>query len=277
MKRFNAIALIAFVAVTGWIFFFRSDYVEVIQRGALSVFGPLIKGSAAIGGRGGDGPPLDAKAMAAELKELRAEATILRLQNQQLDDLQRDNNELRDQLQYVKTSPLKLVPARVLDRGSHTWYNTLEIDKGTSDGVSRDSPVIIPVGEDAGLVGKVVLAGADKSIVLLLTDEKCQVSASVIGSEQQGIVVGEHGAVIGQRGAINVMPFLNLKYLQKNAKLNAGDTVYSSGVGGVFPPNLLLGTIEEMIPGAIDITAKVRPAVDFSVLENVFIVQGVRQ
>ncbi len=44
MKKFNIIALVAFLAVTGWMFFFRPDYVEAIQRGAMGVFGPLIKG-----------------------------------------------------------------------------------------------------------------------------------------------------------------------------------------------------------------------------------------
>lgn len=277
MKRFNIIALIAFLVVTGGIFFFRPDYVAAIQRGTLAVFGPLIQGKAALQpDPATDGPPLDPEEMSERIELLEREVTMLRLQNRELSDLHSENSELRRALNYVEKSPLKLVPSRVLDRESRTWYNTLEIDKGTSDGISRDMPVIIPIGTDAGLVGKIVVAGAEKSVVLLLTDEKCQVAASVIGSTQQGIVVGEQGTVIGQRGAINVMPFLQLRYLSKEAKLQAGDTVYSSGVGGVFPPSLLLGTVEELVPGPIDVSAKVRPAVDFSVLENVFIVQGVR-
>ena len=277
MKKFNIIALVAFLAVTGWMFFFRPDYVEAIQRGWMGVFGPLIKGKAAIQpDPAPDGPVLSPKQMAGKLETLENEVVMLRLRNQELADLQEENSALRQALNYVEKSPLELVPARILNRESRTWYNTLQIDKGTSEGVSRDQPVIIPIGEEAGLVGKVILAGAEMSIVLLLTDEKCQVAASVVGSTHKGIVVGEQGTVIGQRGAINVMPFLNLRYLTKDAKLKAGDTVYSSGVGGVFPPNLLLGTVEELKPGSIDVSAKIRPAVDFSVLENVFIVQGVR-
>ena len=277
MKRFNIVALVAFLAVTGLMFFFRPDYVEAIQRGTMSVFGPLIKGKAAMQpDPGPDGPQLSPEEMEAKLKKLENEVVMLRLRNQELADLQEENSALRRALNYVEKSPLELIPAGVLNRESRTWYNTMQIDKGTSDGVSRDSPVIIPIGNDAGLVGKVILAGAETSTVLLLTDEKCQVAASVVGSSHKGIVVGEQGTVIGQRGAINAMPFLNLRYLSKDAKLKAGDTVYSSGVGGVFPPNLLLGTVEEIQPGPINMSAKVRPAVDFSILENVFVVQGVR-
>jgi rod shape-determining protein MreC len=277
MKRFNIIALAVFLAVTSLMFFFRPDYVEAIQRGAMSVFGPLIRGKAAIqADPGPDGPKLSPKEMAEKLDRLENELVMLRLRNQELADLHEENASLRRALNYVEKSPLELVPAGVLNREPRSWYNTMQIDKGTSDGISRDSPVIIPIGNDAGLVGKIILAGAETSIVLLLTDEKCQVAASVVGSSHKGIIVGEQGTVIGQRGAINAMPFLNLRYLSKDAKLKPGDTVYSSGVGGVFPPNLLLGTMEELQPGPINMSAKIRPAVDFSVLENVFVVQGVR-
>lgn len=277
MKKFNIIALVAFLAVTGWMFLFRPDFVEAIQRGFAGVFGPLIEGKAALQPDSApDGPVLSPKEMADKLETLENEVVMLRLRNQGLEDLREENASLRKALNYVEKSPLELVPARVLNRESRTWYNTMQIDKGTSDGISRDSPVIIPIGNDAGLVGKIILASAETSTILLLTDEKCQVAASVVGSTHKGIVVGEQGTVIGQRGAINVMPFLNLRYLSKEAKLKAGDTAYSSGVGGVFPPNLLLGTIEELQPGPIDVSAKIRPAVDFSVLKNVFVVQGVR-
>jgi rod shape-determining protein MreC len=101
--------------------------------------------------------------------------------------------------------------------------------------------------------------------VLLLTDEKCQVSAKVEGTPEVGILSGQRGQFMGK-------PLLRLKFLSKNAELRPGQRVFTTGRGGIFQPNILLGTIESVEKGAMDSEALVRPSVNFADLGTVFVV-----
>ena len=112
---------------------------------------------------------------------------------------------------------------------------------------------------------------AGSAFVLLVTDENCKVAATVEGSREQGIISGE-------RVASTIQPELNLNFLSKTANLRPGQQVWSSGIsGGVFPANVLLGTVREFQPHELSGSAKVTPAVDLSKMENVFIVIGKRE
>lgn len=273
MSRINIIALIAFVGVLVWVFLFGQGTVQRVQQGAMSVFGPIIGSADKVEEIVGEPSALDLMSKG----EIRAQMEVLERENQKmkleilkLDEIASENNALRRALNYVQNSPLELVPARVVSRKGATWYNTLIIDKGEDANIRLDSPVIIPVGEDAGLVGKVSQVGRNTAVILLLADEMCMVSSRILGTTEQGILSG-------QRGALRSMPSLNLKYLSKDAVIASGKTVISSGAGGVFPPNLLLGTITDFKQGPINGEASVKPAVNFDVLENVFVVLGERQ
>lgn len=268
MSRINIIVLVGFVGLLVWIFLFGQGTVSSIQRGAQKFFGPVISGAnrveETVSGLGKE--TLTAAEMRARLEEAERDRDRLRLEAMKLDELIEENNALRQALNYVERSPLKLVPARVISRKPSNWYNTLVIDQGHAAAIAPDSPVIVPVGERAGLVGKVSeVVGDDSSIVILLSDEVCQVSARIEGTTEQGILSG-------QRGALNIMPDLNLRYLSKNAVAPVGRLVITSGAGGLFPENLLLGRVKEFVPGAINGEAMVEAAVNFDVLKNVFVI-----
>jgi rod shape-determining protein MreC len=93
------------------------------------------------------------------------------------------------------------------------------------------------------------------------------VAATVEGTREQGIVSGE-------RVAGGVTPLLNLNFLSKQANLQPGQKVYTSGVGGVFPSGLLIGTVKSFRVRELDGQAQLAPAVDLSHLEDVFVVIG---
>jgi rod shape-determining protein MreC len=101
----------------------------------------------------------------------------------------------------------------------------------------------------------------------LVSDENCRVAANVEGTREQGIVTGER--VTG-----GVAPLLNLNFLSKQANLQPGQKAYTSGVGGVFPPGLLLGAVKEFRVRELDGQAQLTPAVDLTKLEDVFVVVG---
>jgi hypothetical protein len=117
-----------------------------------------------------------------------------------------------------------------------------------------------------GLVGKTATPESHTTKVILLTDKRCGVSTKVEGTLEQGILAGE-------RAAQAVPPQLHLRFLSRNAKINIGSKVYSSGVGGLFPADLLLGRVKQFISGDVSGEAIVEPAVDFSTLDLVFVIE----
>lgn len=268
MSRLNIIFLIAFVGLLIWITLFKPEAVATIQRGAMVAFRPFMRASTEVEGAVGSlgSEALSPAQMRVRLSEVARERDRLQLEVIQLDELINENNELRRALIYKEKTPLELIAARIINRKPSNWYNTLVIDKGSLDGVEVDSPVIVPVGEEAGLVGKITdVIGDHAAVVLLLTDEMCQVSAKLKNSQEQGIISG-------QRGALQALPDLRLRYLSKEANASAGTKVVSSGTGELFPANLYLGEVISIEAGVIDSEAKVRPGVDFDALVDVFII-----
>lgn len=265
MKTFNILALLAFIAGTVLVFTMDADRKRMIQEKVLGIFSPFIHSSAGVENL--IAPPsssesLDPQELQTRNEELRMEVQRLRIIAQKHNEMVDEINELRKVLDYKSASPFKLTAARVVKRSSATWWNTLLINKGSLDGIGTDSPVIT----DQGLVGKTGKLAAHMAEVILLTDEMCRVSAKVEGTLEQGILSGE-------RGGLDITPQLRLRFLSRNAPVTVGANVYSSGEGGVFPSNLLLGRIIRFENRDISGEAIVRPAVDFANLEYVFIVE----
>ena len=268
MSRLNISLLIAFVGALIWVTLFDPGAVGAIQNGAMKLFRPFMKASteldSTVDSFGTEA--LSPAQLRMKLSDVEQERDRLKLEVIQLDELLRENNQLRKALRYVERSALELVASRVINRKPSNWYNTMVIDKGSASGITVDSPVIVPVGDDAGLVGKVSeVIGEHSAVVLLLTDEMCQVSAKLGDSQEQGILSGE-------RGALRTMPDLKLRYLSKEAQAIPGQKVFSSGTGELFPARLLLGEVKEISSGVIDSTAIVKPSVDFEELVDVFVI-----
>lgn len=268
MSRLNLIFLIAFIGLLIWVTLFQPGAVSTIQRGAQIAMRPFMKASneidTAVGGLGGES--LSPAQLRDRLKLAEQERDRLKLEVIQLDEILEENNQLRRALQYREKSPLSLVAARVISRKPAQWYNTLVIDKGSDEGLAVDSPVIIPLGEEAGLVGKVSeVLGPHSAVVLLLTDEMCQVSAKLENSQEQGILSG-------QRGATRTQPNLKLRYLSKEAEAKPGSMVHSSGTGELFPAGLVLGEVVSLTIGVIDAEVIVKPAVNFDDLVDLFVI-----
>ena len=122
-----------------------------------------------------------------------------------------------------------------------------------------------PVGARKETVGMAIVL--DSHPALAIADENCKVASTVEGTREQGIVAGER--VTG-----GLTPLLNLNFLSKQANLQPGQKAYTSGVGGVFPSGLLIGTVKSFRMRELDGQAQLTPAVDLSHLEDVFVVTG---
>ena len=264
MSRNSIIALAAFGVLAVLVLTLRTRSAQRLQAHALELVRPLHTTTSGVGQR--------ISALGGGLKtlgELENENRILTLQNEQLrtrnqmlDDLEAENDGLRQALGYTERAQFNLLPARIIARSSTAWWSNVQIDRGEEDGLDSDMPVVT----DIGLVGKTTTVARNTAYVLLITDENFGVAAYVEGTKAKGIVKGE-------RAALNAQPFLNLKYLSKDSDLKPGQKVFSSGVsGGVFPYNLLLGTVREFQVHDLASNAILTPAVDVSKLENVFVV-----
>jgi rod shape-determining protein MreC len=265
MSRTNIIALLIFGAILGYFLSFGPDSTRKFQAGIYQLLAPFLSS--------GSGIQKQITSVRSGLKSLdelekensglRVENRELRATNQGLRDVEREVNRLRHALNYRERSVFKLLPAVVIARDSSTWWRTITINRGKEDGVEGDMAVVT----DEGLVGKTTTVGANISVVLLVSDENCKVASSVEGTREQGIISGER--VIG-----GLAPSLNLNFLSKQADLKPGQKVYTSGVGGVFPSGLPVGTVKTFRVRELDGQAQVAPAVDLTHLEDVFIVTG---
>jgi rod shape-determining protein MreC len=159
--------------------------------------------------------------------------------------------ELRDRVTLQTTA------AEIIGSSPSQEFRTVTINKGTSDGLRQDMAIISP----AGIVGRVVVPSARSAKVQLLIDRNAAAGAIVERSRAQGVVVG-----IGEDR-------LRLENVPETADLVAGDLVVSSGIEGIYPKGFVIGTIEGVEksgPAYKRITVK--PAVDFSALEEVLVV-----
>jgi rod shape-determining protein MreC len=265
MKKLNILAILLFVASVIAVFTLSTPTTRKIQEKVLAVFSPFIHTSAKLGeavSGGVTAPPLNPQELAERNEQLRAEVQRLRIIAEKFNQVVDENNELRRVVEYRAASPFKLTAARVVKRSAATWWNTLLIDKGSLDGIGTDSPVIT----DQGLVGKTGKLAPHMAEVILLTDEMCRVSATVKDTSEQGVLSGE-------RAGLDTTPNLHLRFLNRDAPVTAGALVYSSGQGGVFPANLLLGRVIRFQNRDISGEALVKPAVDFATLDHVFVIE----
>ncbi|MBA2242877.1 MAG: rod shape-determining protein MreC [Chthoniobacterales bacterium] len=265
MNRSSVVALLVFAAVLGYFLSFGAEGTRKLQAGFYELIAPFLTT-----GSGLEKQITSIRKGLKSLEEMERDNTALRVENralkatnQALRDVEHEVNRLRGALSYRERSVFKLVPAEIVTRDASTWWRTVTINRGKRDGIAGDMAVVT----EEGLVGKTTTASESISVVLLISDENCRVAASVEGTREQGIVSGERVA-----GALT--PLLDLNYLSKQANLQPGQKTYTSGVGGVFPPGLLIGSVKEYKVRELDGQARLTPAVDLSKLEDVFVVTG---
>jgi rod shape-determining protein MreC len=126
------------------------------------------------------------------------------------------------------------VTARVIGRSPTVWYSSVTIDKGSSDGVSVDDPVVAPLG----LAGKVTQTTPNTSQVTLITDADSAVTARIVPGGATGVVEPDVG---NPRD-------LQLDYLERGADIAEGQMVVTAGfstgdLGSIFPPGIPIGEI----------------------------------
>ena len=210
---------------------------HAIQRGAGEVLSPIEEGASRafkpisdLAGWVGD--VADAK---KQNKQLKTEVRNLHTQLAQLATDKREAQQLRALagLQPDLAAGSRTLTARVIAHSPTVWYSTIQIDKGSGDGVRVNDPVMTA----GGLAGKVVDTSSSTARVALITDSSSAVSAEVMPAGVAGIVKPE----IGGKDLI-------LDFIPKNAHLRRGDVVVTSGfrsgaLESLFPRGIPIGKV----------------------------------
>jgi len=150
------------------------------------------------------------------------------------------------------------VAARVVGRKQSPIFETILIDKGSADGIRVGQPVLAV----EGILGKVMEASWHVSKVLLLVDYNSNIDTLIQRGRAHGILQGA-----GEKGC-------KLKYVRRTEDVKIGDVVVTSGLAGVFPKGLVLGTVysvEKKETGLFQ-EIQISPAVDVTRLEDVLVV-----
>jgi rod shape-determining protein MreC len=232
-------------------------FLHAVQRGVLEVVAPVQKGASLAFKPFRDaghwvGDTLHAKSRSAQLE---AENGALQRQVTELQVRMRDTAQLSGlaRLQEEAATPTyQPVLARVIERSPTVWSSTITIDKGRSDGVELDQPVVGPGDDGGALVGKVTAVTGGAAQVTLITDQSSGVSAKLASGSDTGVV----------KPAVGDPSELLLQYVSAGAKIRPGARVVTAGsrsgrLESLFPPGIPVGIVTRVDPGELELYERI--------------------
>lgn len=177
------------------------------------------------------------------LDELREQNKELTAQVAELSEAQETATRLEGLLELKSTYNLQSTAARIVGSSTDAWSRTVTIDKGSLDGLA----INMPVTDSSGVIGQIIEVAPTSAVVRLITDEASGVSAMVQSTRAQGILQGQPDGT------------LRLEYVSVDADVKEGDIIVTSGIGGIYPKGLPLGTVAsvEREPNALYYTVVV--------------------
>lgn len=189
--------------------------------------------------------------------------------------LEQENAELRDKLEFAARAPHQMVICEVIGRGEASgWWETVRLNKGRNHGIE---PGMAVMSRD-GLVGEVITISARTSDVLLISDPNCRVSARFARTGSFGIVRGGGAAVVGDPvlDMCYPNPVMQADFVAKHMRIRKGDSALTSGLGGIYPPGLLIGFVDStaMHQSGLYQCAAIVPAADLLNLRYVFVIKS---
>ena len=178
--------------------------------------------------------------------------------NKQYSEVELSNERLRKLLSFQRNVTSRVLAAEVIGKDPSPWFKTVIIDKGSSEGIVKGLPVVIP----EGIAGQIIEVSARNSKVLLIIDPNSAVDALVQRTRSRGLVKGSSsGRCL-------------FEYVLRKHEIRVGDTVVSSGLDGVYPKGIQIGNVSGVVRRNAGIFQEVAvtPNVDFEKLEEVLVI-----
>ena len=193
----------------------------------------------------------------AENQTLRQRLIRYTLLNAELADMARENQRLRRMLGFTESSPFRLQVAEVISRGASSVLSTVTLNVGAEQEVVPNQPVLTL----DGLLGKTLTVAPEATVVHLVTDRNFRLSVKVGSQGLRGILrplYGSEGEIIG---------------ISSNGDIVPGDRVLTSGFSDIYPKNLPVGEVLEVIniPGESYSRVRVNLYADPQNAEHVFV------
>ena len=194
--------------------------------------------------------------MEAEVSRLQTEIIVLK---QQISE----TRVLSALVDFARVQPEnRYLAATVIGRDPSPFFEFVIINRGSDDGLRRGMPVVT----QQGLVGRVAAVTADAARVQLITDPASTINVKLEPSRAQAVIRGE---VSGE---------ISLAMIPQSAPVEIGDLILTSGLGGNYPTNILIGQVTSVRRRETDLfqSASVQPVMDFNQLEIVLIITNFR-
>jgi rod shape-determining protein MreC len=259
-KRFLITALFMLTAFLTYALNLRNkEHANPLERSVMSLTAPLAGGAAVLNSTSGHlwNDYLD-------LLDVRRENIALRKSVKRLNERIIAGNEalvenarMKALLDLKVTLDSPSIAVSVIGEDSSAWFKTLVVDRGSADGFVEGMPVVAA----GGVVGRLVKVAPHSSRVLLLTDHASAIAAVVQRSRARGVVRGAGGGRC------------SMEFTVRDEDVKVGDTVISSGIGGVFPKGLPIGEVTMVKKGEYGVfqTIEVRPTVNLGKLEEMLV------
>lgn len=204
------------------------------------------------------------KKLKAENEQLKNENTNLQKQIRDMDGLKSENDELRKMLDLKKTqTKVDMVAASVVAKNPSNWYSVFTINRGTKDGIEKNQAV---VNSSRQLVGQISGVGDSWAEIITILDSQSSIGAEISRSAEIGIIEGDANLRYSGR--------CRLGYIARDTDVQIGDFVETSGLGGIFPKGLLIGTVEDIYEenSTMSKAATIKPLADIARLNEVFVI-----
>lgn len=203
----------------------------------------------------------DMETLKAENESLKQKNSELEQSLRELEIIQSENETLKEYVNLKDKYPeYETIPAYIINRDINNYTKTIVINVGEEDGIKPNMTVIA----DKGLVGYVLSTTKNTAKVQTIIDTSTSVS-SIISTSRDTIIVN---------GTLEDNNILKATYIPTDATLLENDSVETSGIGGIYPKGIHIGTIKQIVntKNVIDRYAYIETAVDFEKLETVLVI-----
>jgi len=203
--------------------------------------------------------------LAEENEQLRKQVARLREEKSRLIGVLQENERLRKLLDFKRKQPsFDLAPAEVVARDTTPYFRVLTLKIESDAELEPKMPVVVA----EGVVGQIHRTYGAFADVIIVSDPRSRIDAVSQRNRAQGVVQG-----LGHASDYRA----KIAYLRQEDRVREGDVMVTSGMGEVFPPELVIGTVEEVTRRERGLFQKatLRPAVDISRVEEVFVVTEV--
>lgn len=197
-------------------------------------------------------------------KELLKKIDELNIKIQSYQGLEQENKRLEKLLEIKNNyADIESTGAEIIARESSNWFTVFTINKGSKDGIAKNQPVVC----GGGLVGHTTDVGAHWAKVVTVIDTAHSVSGMSLRSNDYVQLDGDLTLLGGG--------LCKMTNITENADVIVGDILVTSGIGGVYPKGIVIGTVQEfkILESGTGNYAVVKPAVDFQRINEVLVLK----